>query len=81
MPTFGRMLFRIITWIIVIGFVYRILSRFIFPVVRITSHANDAMRKMQEQMNEMNQRMNEKQPSKNTPVQKKGDYIDYEELK
>jgi membrane protein insertase Oxa1/YidC/SpoIIIJ len=73
------MLFRIITWIIVIGFVYRILSRFIFPVVRITSTTNDRLRQMQEQMNEMNKKMAEK-PQKNK-VQKEGDYIDYEELK
>lgn len=72
------MLFRIITWLFVIGIIYRVLSRFIFPVVRVTSAANDRLRQMQEQMNEMNRKMNEA-PVKNK-VKKEGDYIDYEEV-
>jgi hypothetical protein len=72
------MLFRIVTWIFVIGFLYRILSRFIFPVVRITSNTSDRLRQMQDQLNEMNRKMaNDNKPK----VKKDGDYIDYEEVR
>jgi hypothetical protein len=77
------MLFRIITWLFVIGIVYRVVSRFLFPVARITSATNDRLRQMQEQMNEMNRKMadqNNQAPAKRK-VKKDGDYIDYEEIR
>jgi hypothetical protein len=72
------MLFRIITWILVIGIIYRVLVRFIFPVVHITSAANDRLKKMQDQINEMNQKAQKEAVKK--PARKEGDYIDYEEV-
>ena len=69
---------RIITIILVVGVIYRILTRFIFPVVHITSAANDRLKQMQDQINEMNRKNTEHTQKK--PVKKEGDYIDYEEV-
>ena len=74
------MLFRVITWLIVIGFVYRFLSRYIFPVVRMTS-TNDRLREMQDQMREMERKMEENNARSKRRVKKDGDYIDYEEVR
>lgn len=70
---------RIITIVLVIGLIYRVLTRFIFPVVNITSAANDHLKKMQDQINEMNK--NNAAPVQRKTVKKEGDYIDYEEVK
>ncbi len=53
--------------------------RFLFPVVHITSTANDRLKQMQDQINEMNRKAQE--DAKRKEVKKEGDYIDYEELK
>jgi hypothetical protein len=78
LSTFAGMLFRIITWAIVIGLLYRFLVRFIFPVVHITKSAYDKIRQMQEQMEKMQQPSN---PQPHNEQIKDGDYIDYEEVK
>ncbi len=70
---------RIITIVLVIGLIYRVLTRFIFPVMNITSAANDHLKKMQDQINEMNK--NNAAPVQRKTVKKEGDYIDYEEVK
>jgi uncharacterized membrane protein (DUF106 family) len=75
------MLFRIITWLFVIGIVVRLINRYIAPIFRITTVANDRMRQMQDQMNEMNSRVNQNTNSPRPKVEKEGDYIDYEEVK
>ena len=72
------MLFRIITWAIVIGFIYRFVVRFLFPVFHITKVTSERMRQMQKQMEEMQQKSNANQ---SPPQAKEGDYIDYEEVK
>ena len=61
------------------GVIYSLLSRYIFPVFRITSSTNDHLKKMQEQLKEMDKKLN--QQNKAARKVKKGDYIDYEELK
>lgn len=76
----------IIIWGIIFYIVYNLLSKYIFPVVRVTSAASSQMRKMQQQMEEMNRKMEEQnrqqqQQQKQKPLKKEGDYIDYEELK
>ena len=71
---------RIITIALIIGLIYRVLTRFIFPVVNITSAANDHLKKMQDQINEMN-RNNTPPPAQRKNIKKEGDYIDYEEVK
>ena len=63
----------------VIGILYRILTRFVLPIFRITSITNDQMRQMNEKLKEMDERMNQPAPAKK--VKKDGDYIDYEEVK
>jgi hypothetical protein len=73
-------LFRIISFLLVIGLIYRVVSRFIFPAVNITSATNDRLRQMQDQLNEMNRKASEAAHQK--PAKKaEGDYIDYEEVK
>jgi hypothetical protein len=65
----------------VIGIVYRLLSRYILPIFRFTTVANDRLRQMQDQMKEMYRKVNSNNSTPNKRVKKEGDYIDYEELK
>ena len=64
----------------VIGIVYRLLSRYIFPIFRFTTVANNKLRQMQDQMKEMDSKINNT-TKQNKRVKKEGDYIDYEEVK
>jgi hypothetical protein len=73
------MLFRIITWFIVLWLVGRFLTRFVFPIVKVTSATSRHLRDMQDQINDMNRREQEKVQQKEKPS--RGEYIDYEELK
>ena len=75
------MFFRIITWMIVIGFIVRIVNKYVRPVFRMTSVTNEHLRKMQEQMNQMNEKMQQPNPAQKKRVKREGDYIDYEEVK
>lgn len=72
------MLFRIITWILVIGIIYRVVTRFLFPMGHITSATNDRLKQMQDQLNEMTRAKENEQ--KKPAKKKEGDYIDYEEV-
>ena len=74
------MLIRLITWMFVIGIVYRLLTRYVFPIFRFTSVASDRLRQMQDQMKEMDNKINNT-AKQNKKVKKEGDYIDYEEVK
>ena len=74
------LILRIVTWLIVIGVVYNLLNKFIFPVFRMSSAINNNMRKMQDQMRDMEEKMDKKQP-KVKKARREGDYIDYEEVK
>ena len=82
------MLKEIIIFLLVAYIVSRIL-RFLLPVFRITSAASSHMRNMQEQMQaqmreaERNQQQannNSRSSGQKKPVEKQGDYIDYEEV-
>ncbi len=75
------MLFRIITWMFVIGIIYRILNRFILPAFRVSSNVNDRLRQMQDQMREMEQKANQANNQQKKKVNRDSDYIDYEEIK
>ena len=61
------------------------MSRFILPILNVTSAANSHVRKMQEQMNaqmqEMDRQRNQQAQTQKRKVEKEGDYIDYEEIK
>lgn len=70
----------IIILVIVLYIVSRIV-RFVMPIFRVTTVANDHIRRMQEQMKEMNNHMDQQRPTQNKNVEKEGDYIDYEEIK
>ncbi len=72
-------LLRLFTWIIVIGILYRLFSKYIIPVFRVTSATHDQLRKMQEQMKEMDKKVNKDAQKKR--FTKDSDYIEYEELK
>jgi len=77
------MLFRLITFLFVIGIIFRVLFRFILPIFHVTSTASNRMRQMQDQMKEMEQKMNNS-VNNNTPRpagKKEGDYIDYEDVR
>ncbi len=74
------MLFRVITWMVVIVIAYRFLTNYILPIFHITSATSRKMREMQEQMQAMERKVNEQESRKNIR-KKEGDYIDYEELK
>ncbi|MFI5196098.1 MAG: hypothetical protein ACHQD8_03340 [Chitinophagales bacterium] len=77
------MLKDIIILLLIVYIIYKVLSRFILPILNVTAAANNHVRKMQEQMNarmeEMDRQKN--QQTKNKKVEKEGDYIDYEEVK
>ncbi len=84
------MLKDIIVLALVIFLISRILNRYILPIFRVTTAANDNIRRMQEQMKaqmqEMQQRANQAPNNYHTSSQtrhteKEGDYIDYEEIK
>lgn len=76
---------RLIFWLFVFGLIFRVVFSYLLPLFRITSATNSQMRKMQDQMREMERQMHEKQQAaarkQVNPVNKEGDYIDYEELK
>jgi len=71
---------KYILLIFFIGFILRAIVRFILPVVNISRSANDHLKKMQDQINEMNRKQAEPTVQRK-PFIKKGDYIDYEEVK
>ena len=73
------MLKDIIVLGIVIFLIYRILNRYVLPIFRFTTAANDNMRRMKDQMKEMERNMS--QPAQKKTVEKEGDYIDYEEVR
>ena len=75
------MFLRFITLIFVIGILYRLFSRYILPVFRITSAANDHLRQMHDQLKEMDRKVNDNNSRTTTRIKKEGDYIDYEEVK
>ncbi len=76
------MLFRIITLLFIIGILVRLFSRYIYPIVKVTSAASSRLRQMQDQINEMHRQEQQRTQTNDKPiVPKKGDYIDYEEVR
>ncbi len=67
--------------------IYKLFSRFVLPVLRITNVANDHMQRMQQQMEAQQQEMRrqqqqyQQQQTRARTVDKEGDFIDYEEIK
>lgn len=80
--TFDTML-RMIVYTLGFILLYRFIVNFLIPVFKVTKMTNDRLRKMQEQMNDMQQQQPGSYSIKNegTSGSRKGDYIDYEEIK
>lgn len=79
------MLFRILIWAFILVMVFRFITRYLFPILKITRATRDGLRRMQDQVNQMHQQQTGQQPQK-PPVTathsvKEGDYIDYEDVK
>ena len=79
-------MFKDLIILVLVGYIiYKIFSRFVLPIVRLTNTANDHMRRMQDQMQaqmrEMEQKTNQQNTQQKARVKNDGDYIDYEELK
>jgi p-aminobenzoyl-glutamate transporter AbgT len=62
--------------VLLVVVVYYIVTKLIIPFFRVYQATGHKLKEMQQKMNDMEQRMNPKQP-----LGKKGDYIDYEEVK
>ena len=77
------MLKDIIILLLIVYLIYKVLSRFVLPLLNVTAAANNHVRKMQEQMNAQMQEMDRQknQQTQKRKVEKEGDYIDYEEIK
>lgn len=59
--------------------------RFVMPLLQVSSIASNRLKQMQQQMDEMQRKANDQQNNNNNSNTrskvKKGDYIDYEEVK
>ena len=77
------MLFRILLWAFIIGMVLRFLTRFVFPILKITRVTQDRLRQMQQQMEDMQKQQQGSPANTVRPKQtvKEGEYIEYEDLK
>ncbi len=73
-------MFKFIITVLIIGFLFRALAKYILPILRMASTADDRMRQMQEQMKEMEKRSANANRVR-SKGNKEGDYIDYEEVR
>ena len=74
------MLFRYLTWLIVIVIIYRFFKGAFSSLFGGGFQANSKIKQMQDQLNDMNRKMND-QKQQTARVEKQGDYIDYEDVK
>jgi uncharacterized MAPEG superfamily protein len=72
------MFLRFLTWLIVIVFVYRFFKNALAGFFGGYSN-NSRMRQMQDQLNDLNKKVNDRKQQER--VERKGDYIDYEDMK
>ena len=74
---------RYIFWFLTIYFLYRLVFNFIIPVWRVSRQMKGQVREFQDRMSAQNEAPpvppNTAQPKQ--PTEKKGDYIDFEEVK
>ena len=71
---------KIILWTLVFYVLFRFITRFVLPILKVTRMASSRMRDMQQQMEEMQQKANNPSPAPEPKI-KEGDYIEYEEIK
>lgn len=73
---------KILLIAIIVVMILRFVSRFVMPLLQVSSLASDRLKQMQQQMDELQRKANNQQKAENKPPKtKKGDYIDYEEIK
>ena len=74
---------KFIILVFLLGFLIRMIARYVIPIFRVTSAAGSQMRQMQEKMREMENKMNQPASAGDTKKKgkKEGDYIDYEEVR
>ena len=77
---------RYIFWFLTIYFLYRLVFNFIIPVWRVSRQMKGQVRDFQDRMSAQNgaaptSSANNAQPQPNPATEKKGDYIDFEEVK
>jgi hypothetical protein len=72
-----------IVWTIILFIIFRFLTKYILPIVRMTRMASGRLREMHGNMNNANQQPQQPEVKKTTtaPRPNKNDYIDYEEIK
>ena len=80
------MYFRILLYAFLIYLLYRLIFHFIIPIYKTTKQVKgqfkDMQSRMQEQMNKQEQAFQSAPTNKTeTPKEKVGDYIDFEEVK
>lgn len=74
------MILRIISWIIAVGVIYSLLSRYVFSLFRINVSTNEQLKQMQAQLKEMDKKLSKQNKEAKRP-RRDADYIDYEEMK
>jgi hypothetical protein len=77
-------MFKYLLYALLIWFLYRFIVGFVIPVYRTTREVKKKFREMQDQMNDRaagQQGYAQKPAAEPEPQKKKGDYIDFEEIK
>lgn len=74
---------KIIFWGIIIYLLYRLISNFIIPVAKTTSHIKSGLNQMRRMQEEQIRKQQEASAQQKQPEQPAGkdDYIDFEEIK
>jgi len=75
------MLLRYIIWIFVIYALFRLIFDIIIPIARVSIQMKKKMREFQDTMHQQQTQAESPSSHVNTPKQKSGDYIDFEEMK
>lgn len=73
------MIKRIIVFIIIFAFLYRLYQRFIAPLFRMSATAHDRISDIKKQMDQMQQQQTAYREQQKKQVD--GEYIEYEEVK
>ena len=78
-------MFRLLLYIFLIYLAYQFIFRFVIPVYRTTQQVKKGFREMHNRMNDVNSGQKESpsqtQTSNDSPKEKVGEYIDFEEIK
>jgi hypothetical protein len=79
------MMFRVLLYIFLIYLAYQFIFRFIIPLYKTTQQVKRGFREMHDRMNDypdgQQQSSSSTKSSNNSPKEKVGEYIDFEEIK